>query len=83
MQKHCKKYFKQLELYKNKPRITHLFTVADMFLLLAFYHNVFCFFTTDLRSDAIFALAARQKTISLGHIVSMSPCYRPDKGTSM
>ena len=74
MQKHCKKYVKQLELRKNKPRITYLFRVADIFLLLVYYHNIFCFFTINLLSDAIFVLPAGQKTISPGHIVFMSPC---------
>ena len=54
MQKHCKKYVKQLELYKNKPRVTYLFIAADIFRLT--YFN--CFFTTDLQSDDIFVFAA-------------------------
>ena len=58
-----KKIRKQLERCKNKPIISYLFTVADIFLLLAFYHYLFCFFTTDLQSDAIFVFAAGQKTI--------------------
>ena len=52
------------------------FTVADIFLLLAFYRNIFCFFTTDLQSDAIFVFAA--DIPFLGH-----PVYHPDKGASM
>ena len=80
-----KKYVQQLELYKNKPRITYPFTVACIFLLLAFYHNIFCFFTTDLQSDAIFVFAAGQKTISAGQDISFlcHSVYHPDKGASM
>ena len=73
---------KQLELCKNKPRITYLFTVAAFFLLLAFYHNLFCFFSTDLQSDAIFVFAAGQKTISPKPFLC-HPVYNRDKGTRM
>ena len=83
MQKHCKKYVKQLELCKNKLRITYLFTVADTFLLLVFYHYIFCFFTIDLLSDAIFVFAAGQKTISRDMSFLCHPVYHPDKGASM
>ena len=61
---------------KNKPRITYLFPGADIFLLLACYHNIFCFFTTDLLSDAIFVFAAGQKPYR-GYIIFMSPCLSP------
>ena len=30
--------------YKNKPRITYLLMAADIFLLLAFYHNILSLF---------------------------------------
>ena len=75
--KNLKNGVKQLELCTNKPRITYLFTVADIFLLLAFYHNIFCFFFTDLQSHAIFVFAAGQEMTSPGQIIFMLVCLSP------
>ena len=63
--------------------MTYLFTVADISLLLAFYHNIFCFFTTDLQSDAMFVFAPGQETISSDISFLCHPVYHPDKGASM
>ena len=59
-----KKYAKQLERYKNKPRITYLLIVAHIFLLLALY-NLIVIPLPILQSHAIFVLiAAARQTIS-------------------
>ena len=64
-----------------------------IFLLLALYpsqfHHFNCYFLPTFQSDAIFVLTAGQKAISRDkndiaeYIAFMSPCYCPDKGTSM
>ena len=58
-----KKYAKQLERYKNKPRITYLLIVAHIFLLLALY-NLIVISLPILLSHVIFVLTAARQTIS-------------------
>ena len=69
--------------YKNKQKITYLLIDANFFLLFPCTIVYFVVvFLSILQSDAIFVLSGTKNDIA-GHIVFMSPCYRPDKGTSM
>ena len=77
MQNHFKKYAKQVELYKNKLRMTYLSVAADIFLLLALYFPTY----RSVRRHLCFDSGTENDFA--GHIIFISPCYPPDKGTSM
>ena len=77
--------------YKNKPKITYLLIAANFFLLFSLYYCIFCCcLSIDpsvgrhlcFERDKLKRYRGTKNDIT-GHIVFMSPCYRPDKGTSM
>ena len=83
--------------YKKKPKITYLLIIANFFLLFSLYYCIFCcclsidpsvgrhlcFERDKKRYRGTKNDITGQKNDIAGHIVFMSPCYRPDKGTSM
>ena len=76
--------------YKNKPKITYLLIAANFFLLFSLYYCIFCCCLSidpsvgrHLCFERDKKRYRRTKNDIAGHIVFMSPCYRPDKGTSM
>ena len=76
--------------YKNKQKITYLLIAANFFLLFSWYYCIFCCCLPIDPSVGRHLCFERDKKRYRGtkndiaeHIVFMSPCYRPDKGTSM
>ena len=83
MQNYCRSY-------KNKPKITYLLIAPNFILLFSLYCCIFyCYLSIDpsvLRHLCFERDKKRYrgtKNDITGHIVYMSPCYRPDKGTNM
>ena len=77
-------FIKILSQKQETIRITYLFTTADIFLLYTFYHNIFCFFTTDrdLMADAIFDFETGQKRYCRDISFLCQSVYYPFKGAS-
>ena len=74
--------------YKNKQKITYFLIAANFFFLFPLYYCIFCLsIDPSVGRHLCFERDKKRyrgtKNDITGHIVFMSPCYRPDKGTSM
>ena len=83
MQNYCLKYAKQVEITKtNQNNLSFSSCKFHSVIFLALLYMFIVIFLPILQSDALFVLSGTKNDIT-GHIVFMSPCYGPDKGTSM
>ena len=88
MQNYCLKYAKQVEATKTNQN--NLFFNSCKFLSVIFLVLYFCCYLSIDPSVGRHLCFERDKkryrgtkNDITGYIVFMSPCYRPDKGTSM